>query len=77
VADPFGQMTTSPAAHWVMSQFWVPAVPSGHSTKQVPSQVAWQGPAAQTKLQVDSGPQAHVPLAQVPLQEKLLPSQVT
>jgi hypothetical protein len=77
VAAPPGQITTSPAAQSVMSQFWVPAVSAGQWTKQVPSQLAWQGPAAQVKSQVDSGPQVHVPLAHVPLHEKLLPSQVT
>lgn len=77
VAAPPGQTTISPAAHEVMSQFWVPAVSGGQSTTHVPSHVTWQGPAEHVNAQVLFEPQAHVPFAHVPLHEGLSPAHVT
>jgi hypothetical protein len=79
VAAPLGHTVGSPAAHEVISQLCVPAVPSGHFTTHFApaGQATWQGPPAHVKLHALSSPHVHVPLAQVPSHFALFPAHVT
>lgn len=79
VVLPSGQTVTWPPSQRVMSQSWVPAGALGQCTTQLEPAAhrVWQGPLWQLNSQVEPGPQSQEPLAQVPLQVSLSPSQLT